>query len=57
METKDTVNFTIDKEILKQFKEETKKRDINKSSLIQRLMSNWLDETANGKRAYSIKND
>lgn len=43
-QTKLPINLSIDKEILKDFKVETKKRAINRSGLIQNFIKEWLKE-------------
>ena len=41
-QTKAAANFTIDKEILKEFKKQTKERAINRSALIQKMIEEWI---------------
>ena len=38
------MNISVKKEVLKNFTEETKKKAINKSALIEQFMENWVKE-------------
>lgn len=42
--TKSAINLSVNKDILKKFKEETKRRAINKSGLFQNFMEEWLEQ-------------
>jgi len=43
-QTKSALNVSINKEILKEFKSETKKKSINISALFQNFMIEWIKE-------------
>ena len=43
-QTKSGAHFSVDKEILNEFKKETKKKAINMSGLIQNFMEQWIKD-------------
>jgi len=47
MTTKEHAMFTIDIEILKEFKGLAKEMAINKSALVEKMMKNWIQEQKN----------
>lgn len=47
---KDRVLFTIDKEVNKKLKELSKKNSINKSALINNLISQWIENIIENER-------
>ena len=42
--TKKRANYTIDIELLKDFNDATKKKSVNKSSLIESFIKRWFEE-------------
>lgn len=44
---KTQMNISVSKEVLKNFTEETKKKAINKSALLELFMGNWVKENKN----------
>jgi metal-responsive CopG/Arc/MetJ family transcriptional regulator len=51
MEKKGQFNFTIDEDLLKRFKELSKKYAINKALLISNFIQNWVNEREKNKNA------
>lgn len=47
---KDRVLFTIDKEVNEKLKKLSKKNSINKSALINNLISQWVEDTIENER-------
>jgi len=47
---KDRVLFTIDQEVNEKLKELSKKNSINKSALINNLISKWIDDIIENER-------